>query len=339
MDAVMFLKRTYGKKRRQSKDQNGFPFWDYRSRRGSMSNSSSGSEVSSNTPRSESENVSVAGSDTTDSRDPSSDPYRLTVHFLANPGKGDTLLNLYNPIFDWVETDLRLFTVTERQQPLYSDQNHDACLTIPSLAILAFLYEDELLGNKKITASRKHFETDPWILHHSESVGAGRINPYPHNSQDFFFTTDDFPLWGARQVHYGKEHIRFLRFVSQTNWEDTIDFYKLILDCEPNVEKSDFCAFTIYSHTNYDVQFALKRLPQDIHPHPTDSAILQFRVPDVGQIVPLFPNVCSPLSDTRWQTKDHDGNTIILQVTETPPVVGRFSSRRSSSNTKVGFFV
>ncbi|NXR97412.1 F124A protein, partial [Oxylabes madagascariensis] len=46
----------------------------------------------------------------------------------------------------------------------------------------------------------------------------------------------------------------------------------------------------------------------------TESAVLEFRVKDVGQLVPLLPNPCSPISEGRWQTEDHDGNRILLQV-------------------------
>jgi len=63
-----------------------------------------------------------------------------------------------------------------------------------------------------------------------------------------------------------------------------------------------------------DIQFSLKRLPCDQTPIPTDSSVLEFRVKDIGELVPLLPNPCSPISEGRWQTEDLDGNKILLQA-------------------------
>lgn len=262
------------------------------------------------------------------------------MHFIVDPQQSETYVNLYQPIFSWIEPDLKLFTITERRTAKGEEYNDVTTMDIPSLSVVLFLHEQELLGNEKITMATKHFEKEPWKFHHTETVSMGKINPYPHNNQNYYYTCNSMPLWAARQVHYGKEHIRLLRFVSHDNWEDQVDFYKLIVNADADAEKMDFCLFTMYSQGNYDIQLALKRLPPEIAPRPTNSAILQLRVPDVGQIVPLFPNVCSPLSDTRWQTTDYDGNTIILQVTNTPPLTGNFAPiSRPVVSTRLGFFV
>lgn len=47
---------------------------------------------------------------------------------------------------------------------------------------------------------------------------------------------------------------------------------------------------------------------------PCSSAVLQFSVEEIGQLVPLLPNPCTPISSTRWQTEDLDGNKVLFQV-------------------------
>lgn len=62
------------------------------------------------------------------------------------------------------------------------------------------------------------------------------------------------------------------------------------------------------------MQLALKQLSPGVRVKPCNSAALQFRVEEIGQLVPLLPNPCSPISDTRWQTEDLDGNKVLFQV-------------------------
>lgn len=319
-----YVKRTYAQKNRPGGATNKYPFWDYRSRRGSLSTSASnssndGSSISSiGSMRSEAEgeNISLSGNSDIDSI-MLSDPYRLTVHFLADSHEVYPMMDMYQPVIDWVDPDLHIFKVSERIN--VSEQREDDFTysesSIPSTAVMIFLHEEGMLGCERIQTAKIHFEKSPWKFHHSEQVSRGRVNPYPYNSQDFFYTSEDLPLWAVRQVHYGKEHIRLVIFAGEENWGDMVHFYKLIIGTDPELLRDDFCLFTVHTHTHYDIQFALKRLPRGIKPRPLECVKLQFRVTDVGHIVPLFPNVCKPLSDTRWETKDHDGNTIVLEVT------------------------
>uniref|UniRef100_A0A674NX53 Family with sequence similarity 124B n=1 Tax=Takifugu rubripes TaxID=31033 RepID=A0A674NX53_TAKRU len=62
------------------------------------------------------------------------------------------------------------------------------------------------------------------------------------------------------------------------------------------------------------MQLALKQLSPGVRAKPCNSAVLQFRVEEIGQLVPLLPNPCSPISNTRWQTEDLDGNKVLFQV-------------------------
>lgn len=98
------------------------------------------------------------------------------------------------------------------------------------------------------------------------------------------------------------------------SYADILQVLRADPPAEPSPERADFCIFPIFSNLDVDIQFSLKRLPCDQTPVPTDS--LRAGVPgeDIGELVPLLPNPCSPISEGRWQTEDHDGNKILLQV-------------------------
>ena len=279
---------------------------------------SSISSMSSTRSETESENASLSGSDT-DSLS-QNDPNRISIQFFADAHEILPLYDLFQPVVNWIDPDMHLFKITERESHCVRDRD-DADTdpeVIPSLAVIVFLHEEGMLGCERIQAARHHFEKCPWKFHHSEHLKNGTLNPYPYNSQEFYYTSDDLPLWAVRQVHYGKEHIRIVIYASAENWDDTLDFYKLILGTEADLQRSDFCMFVVHTQIHYDVQFALKRLPNGNKPKLLDSVTLQFKVSDVGHIVPLFPNICQPISDNKWQTTDHDGNSVLLEVVGSP---------------------
>lgn len=189
---------------------------------------------------------------------------------------------------------------------------------MPSIALMLFLSEEAPLGHERIQSAKRRFEKPPWKFHHSEQVGQGKINPYPYNNTDYFYTSEELPLWAIRMVHCGKELLRIVLFTSEESWEDMLQFYRLIIGFEPDISRDDFCLFTVHSRGHYDVQFALKKLKSDTCPRNLDSVKIQFRVHDVGSLVPLFPNVCKPISDNLWETRDHDGNIITIDVIGKP---------------------
>lgn len=231
------------------------------------------------------------------------------------------LMELFQPVVDWVDSDLRVFKVSERTDIGNCNQSFiqpKRVSRMPGVAVMIFLSEEGPLGYERIQSAKRRFEKPPWKFHHSEQVGKGKINPYPFNSPDYFYTSEELPLWALRLVHCGKESIRIVLFASDECWDDMIRFYKLIIGFEPDVNKNDFCMFTVYSRKHYDVQFALKKLKGETKPRALDSVKLQFRVPEVGNLVPLFPNVCKPISDSVWETRDHDGNVITIDVTGKP---------------------
>lgn len=257
------------------------------------------------------------------------------------------LFGLYQPVIDWVDQDMRLFKVGERKDEMNCNQSYcepKRISRMPSIAVMLFLSEEGPLGYERIQSAKRRFEKPPWKFHHSEQVGQGKINPYPYNSTDYFYTSEELPLWAIRLVHCGKEFIRIVLFTSEECWTDMIHFYTLILGFDPEVNKDDFCMFTIHSRDHYDVQFALKKLKGETTPRALNSVKLQFRVKEVGSLVPLFPNVCRPVSDGVWETHDHDGNIITIDVIEKPrqksstpdkrSVRSRGSSRTSSRSSR-----
>ena len=191
---------------------------------------------------------------------------------------------------------------------------------------------------------RKFFLQHPWRFHHKVDV-TGKLISCHSNEQDYYeyscigspsetsgkttkgneekkkdfyrYSNDHvvhFPLWGARKVHYGKRLLRFTLFVSYKNWEDQIHFYKLILQNEEISVRDDFCYFITFENGNTVIQLALKKLPNNVQPQPLVSSILQFKVKNIGHLVPLLPTSCEPISELRWRTRDHDTNIVLFQI-------------------------
>ncbi|MBN3321447.1 F124A protein, partial [Atractosteus spatula] len=146
-------------------------------------------------------------------------------------------------------------------------------------------------------------------------------------SQDFFTLAAGTPLWAVRPVHYGKEIVRFTVYCRHENFVDMVKMYQLVLQRELAQRREDFCFFVVYASLDTEVQLSLKRLPRGQSPAPTESAIVEFRVQDIGRLVPLLPHPCTPISEVRWQTEDYDGNKILLQVRGHPGRSPKVQSR------------
>uniref|UniRef100_F7G7F7 Family with sequence similarity 124 member A n=1 Tax=Monodelphis domestica TaxID=13616 RepID=F7G7F7_MONDO len=237
------------------------------------------------------------------------DPFLVSVHVITDPGESKALQEAIDKVLAWIHPDLQLFRVSERRVARKRKRQNKT--SQPALAIVLFLQEE--YGEEQILELHETFQRPPWHYHHTERVH-GRFLPYLPCSQDFFTLAPGTPLWAIRPVHYGKEIVRFTIYCRHENFADILKLYELILKRNPSQRKSDFCIFPIYSNLDVDIQFSLKRLPSGQIPVPTDSSVLEFRVKDIGQLVPLLPNPCSPISEGRWQTEDHDGNKILLQA-------------------------
>ncbi|XP_038617765.1 protein FAM124A isoform X2 [Tachyglossus aculeatus] len=237
------------------------------------------------------------------------DPFLVSIHIITDPGESQTLQEAIDKLLAWLHPDLQLFLVSERRVP--RKRKKPGKVSQPALAVILFLQEE--YGEEQILQFHESFRKPPWHYHHTERV-PGRFLPYLPCSQDFFVLTPGTPLWAIRPVHYGKEIIRFTIYCRYENFSDILKLYEVILKKGPSQRKSDFCIFPVYSNLDVDIQFSLKRLPKGHSPSPTESSVLEFRVKDLGQLVPLLPNPCSPISEGRWQTEDHDGNKILLQA-------------------------
>ncbi|XP_020145971.1 protein FAM124A isoform X1 [Microcebus murinus] len=237
------------------------------------------------------------------------DPFLVSIHIIADPGESQALQEAIDKVLAWIHPDLPLFRVSERRACRRRRKAPKGAQ--PALAVVLFLQEE--YGEEQILQLHRTLQRPPWRHHHTERV-QGRFLPYLPCSQDFFTLAPGTPLWAIRPVHYGKEIVRFTIYCSHDNYADSQRFYELILRRTPSQRKTDFCIFPVFSNLDVDIQFSLKRLPCDQSPVPTDSSVLEFRVRDIGELVPLLPNPCSPISEGRWQTEDHDGNKILLQA-------------------------
>ncbi|XP_049634743.1 protein FAM124A [Suncus etruscus] len=238
------------------------------------------------------------------------DPFLVSIHIIADPGASQPLQQAIDKVLAWIHPDLQLFRVSERRANRRRRKGLKAAAQ-PALAVVLFLQEE--YGEEQILQLHCTLQRPPWRHHHTERV-PGKFLPYLPCSQDFFTLAPGTPLWAIRPVHYGKEIVRFTIYCRHDNYPDILKFYQLILRRSPSQRKADFCIFPVFSNLDVDIQFSLKRLPRDQTPVPTDSSVLEFRVKDIGELVPLLPNPCSPISEGRWQTEDHDGNKILLQA-------------------------
>ncbi|XP_072440621.1 protein FAM124A isoform X1 [Chiloscyllium punctatum] len=263
------------------------------------------------------------------------DPFLVTLHVITNPGDAAALQGAVDNLVTWINPELRLFIASERgsSQPRGVRRGSSGSGAHPALAVIIFVHEE---CGQQISQLHERFLHPPWEYHHTEMV-KGRILPYMPRNQDFFTLANHNALWAVRQVHYGKEIVRFTIYCSFENFVDMARMYQLILRRESSQRKPDFVFFTVYSNAEVDVQLSLKRLPKDQGPSPTELALLEFRVHDIGHLIPLLPNPCSPISDLRWQTEDYDGNKLLLQVHSVSrsswkrSVVAQSTAARSSS--------
>ncbi|KFW01025.1 Protein FAM124B, partial [Eurypyga helias] len=235
----------------------------------------------------------------------------MTVHLLANAGHSLLLQQTLDQLLEWICPDVRLFLVSERVTPLkYYESYRKRSCGFPGISVLLFLHED--LGEERIFQVHEQFQRPPW-RYQCAQVAGGQSHPYAPAHQDFYSLDDRMPVWGIRRVHCGPEILRVTLYCSFDNYEDAVRLYEMILQKEAALQKSNFCIFVLRSTQHAAVQLCLKQLPVGVAAEPKDSSALQFRVQEMGQLVPLLPNPCVPISSTRWQTQDYEGNTILLQ--------------------------
>lgn len=211
-----------------------------------------------------------------------------------------------------VQPELRLLRVSERGPCKPHPHLSQTPTPQPSLALILFLREDRGPSLQRLHGSMRR---SPWRYHHTEQLGGRGVSAVTPTSQDFYTLALGTPLWALRQVHYGKEVVRFTIYCRYHSYGPMVRLYSLLLGRRRLVQrKDDFCFSVVYCSAHTEVQLSLKRLSRGQMPVATESALLEFRVPDVGGLIPLLPRPCTPISSLRWQTHDYDNNKILLQV-------------------------
>ncbi|XP_070685835.1 protein FAM124B [Pempheris klunzingeri] len=251
----------------------------------------------------------------------------MNLHLLANPGDSLLLQHTLDRLLRWLCPSLRVFHVSERASPFRSYTRLCPVAGYPSLAITFFLHE--AYGEERILKVLDFFQRPPWQYHHTESCGrrTGGIHitsssssanpllrPYLLPSRDFYSLGAGMPVWGVRPVHCGGEILRVTLYSGYDNYEDAVRLYETVLQRQAEEQKTGFCWFTLHTEPGLCLQLALKQLSPGVRVEPCSSAVLQFSVEEIGQLVPLLPNPCTPISTTRWQTEDLDGNKVLFQV-------------------------
>ncbi|XP_061089903.1 protein FAM124A-like [Conger conger] len=277
------------------------------------------------------------------------DPFRVCIHIITDPGRARPLQRAADTLLSCIHPELHLFRVSERgawqlrpKPPVYGPPSaHQRALPAQSaLAVILFLHE-EYGGEEPILHLHHALRHPPWRYHHTERV-RGRLLPLAPSSQDFFTLAPGTPLWAVRQVHYGKEVVRFTVYCRHQSFGDMVRMYGLLLRRPLAQRKEGFCLFVVYSNPDAEIQLSLKRLPRGQSPIPADSSVMEFRVRDVGGLVPLLPHPCTLISEVRWQTEDYDGNKILLQVRGSAQcrrrhTIGQFNDLLENSLTPSSF--
>uniref|UniRef100_A0A8D0HCZ7 Family with sequence similarity 124 member B n=1 Tax=Sphenodon punctatus TaxID=8508 RepID=A0A8D0HCZ7_SPHPU len=243
--------------------------------------------------------------------DERADPLMMTVHLLADSGCSLFLQQTLDQLLEWICPDVHLFLVSERVTPVkYYEKYHRKSDGFPGMSILLFLHED--FGEERIFQVHDLFQHPPWQYCNTQHASR-KLYPCVPANQDFYGLNDHMPVWGVKQVHYGTEILRVTLYCSFDNYEDAVRLYEIILQKEATMQKSNFCIFGVYTTKSLSVQLCLKQLPLGVSVSLKESSVLQFKVQEIGQLVPLLPNPCIPISSTRWQTQDYEGNKILLQ--------------------------
>lgn len=259
----------------------------------------------------------------------------MTVHLLANAGHSSFLQQTLDRLLEWICPNVRLFFVSERIAPQkYYERYRKRSCGFPGISVLLFLHED--LGEERIFQVHDLFQHPPWRYQCAQTA-RGQSPPHVLADQDFYGLDEQMPVWGIRRVHCGPEILRVTLYCSFDNYDDAVGLYEMILRKEAAVQKNNFCVFVLYATKAIAVQLCLKQLPAGVAAEPKESSALQFKVQEIGQLVPLLPHPCIPISSTRWQTQDYEGNKILLQVQDSPrhsETRAGLPNQRSSTGTE-----
>ncbi|XP_075720094.1 protein FAM124B [Rhinoderma darwinii] len=237
----------------------------------------------------------------------------VTIHLLANPGDSAVFRQAVDGILQGLRLDTQIFLVSERAGPIQRYEHRKRRFEFPGISVILFLRED--LGEERISLLQSFFQLPPWD-HVNTGFSQELLQSSRQTSDNFYCLDVHMPVWGIRQVHYGTEILRVTLYCDFDNYEDAIRLYEMILGMEANSQKIGFCFFALHSTKHTSIQFSLKQLPPGVCAQVKQACALEFTIQAIGQLVPLLPYPCVPISDMRWQTQDYDGNKILLLVTD-----------------------
>ncbi|KAM3930293.1 protein FAM124B [Leptodactylus fuscus] len=236
----------------------------------------------------------------------------VTIHLLANPGDSAVFQQAVKRILQGICLDAQFFLVSERGGPIQHYEYRKRRFEFPGISVILFLRED--LGEERISLMQSFFQLPPWDHVNTGFSQAPSQSSCP-SADDFYCLDVHMPVWGIRKVHYGTEILRVTLYCDFDNYEDAVRLYEMILGMEATSQKIGFCFFDLHSTKRTSIQFSLKQLPPGVCAQVKHACALQFTIQAIGELVPLLPYPCVPISDTRWQTQDYDGNKILLLVT------------------------
>ncbi|CAD5111576.1 DgyrCDS874 [Dimorphilus gyrociliatus] len=241
----------------------------------------------------------------------------LSVRFKVEKCDKEKVKSLYEPIFSLIDENSDLFTFDDSDNGEKSIKDQIPSVTVSSLALMVFHKENYVTEKQQsVKMVKECLKKPPWVLHHTDSTTRGSIHPYPFNNLDYYSCSSNLPLLALRQVHYGKEIIRIVRFVSHKNWQDQINFYSLVIAQNATIIRNDFCLFILKStkNTKFQLHFALKKAPDKVKVSKVNDCSVQFSVDKIGHLVPLLPKTANQISENLWLSNDLDDNEILFST-------------------------
>ncbi|KAM9316477.1 protein FAM124B [Gastrophryne carolinensis] len=234
----------------------------------------------------------------------------IKIHLFVCKRSLELFRQAIDRLLQFLSIDAHPFQVSEQPNPVQTYACRKPKSEFPGISVTLFLRED--LGEERISLLQSFFQLPPWDhinidLNLGQSCSFGQMG-------DFYCLDAHTPVWGLRPVHYGFEILRITLYCTCDNYDDTVQLYETILGIEAISQRFGFCFFVLYSTKHTTIQLALKQLPPEVAVHVKDACALQFNIQAVGQLVPLLPFPCVPISGRRWQTRDYDGNKILLLV-------------------------
>lgn len=242
----------------------------------------------------------------------------LIIHLLFREGDFVTFHQAIERLLQSFNGDSPLFLLIEQGVPVARYERRKRKCEFPGISVTLFLRED--LSEERISLLQSFFQLPPWD-HVNTKLDLGQSCSFSQNKEDFYCLDVHTPVWGIRRVHYGTEILRITLYCSCDNYEDAVRLYETILAVEASSHKFGFCFFVLHSSKHICIQLSLKQLPPGVYVQAKHACALQFTIKAIGQLVPLLPYPCVPISETRWQTQDYDGNRILLLVISSAPAL------------------